>query len=88
MSKIQITQVKGLTIEYKGKNDVPGLERNTRYDAILIEGFTDKCSELHVYLQNSERDRIIYDSFLFFAEDWDIIGTINFTAPYIAPRQG
>jgi hypothetical protein len=81
MARIRIRKIGVHTIEYKGKN-TPALSRGLWYTAILIEGLSEEQSELHIYFLNGNSDKMIYDSFTAFAEDWDIIKEYEFEIPF------
>jgi len=75
--KIQIAQISVKDMEYIGERH-PCLNKGYRYTAVLIEGFTDEGTVLFVEFMNTGCSKIIYDSFVGFAEDWKIIGEYKF----------
>lgn len=85
MAKIQIAKVSVLNLEYKGKN-TPTLERGYHYIAVVIEGFAEDRSEVIIEFQNGTAGKLIYDSFVSFAIDWDIINEFRFKECFLPPK--
>lgn len=75
--KIQITNVTVNDLEYIGKKH-PFLNIGYHYTAVLIEGYRDEGSIIWIDFMNTGCNKIIYDSFVGFAEDWKIIGEYPF----------
>ena len=71
-------------IQYKGKR-TPVLEKGYRYIAVLLEVLTDEQSEMHIHFLNGKSEKIIYDSFVSFAEDWNILKEYEFEKAYLPP---
>ena len=84
MSKIQIAKVSVLNMEYRGERSPP-LEIGYHYIAVVIEGFVEDRSQVILEFQNVNRTKMIYDSFVSFAKDWDILSEFKFTKCYLPP---
>lgn len=77
MAKIQIASINVLNLEYKGKR-TSTLEKGYHYIAVVIEGFAEDRSEVRLEFQNGSQPTMIYDSFVSFAQDWEIISEFKF----------
>ncbi len=75
--KIQITSVSVKNMEYVGTTH-PCINKGYKYTAVLIEGYRDEGSVVWIDFMNTGCNRMIYDSFVAFAEDWKIIGDYPF----------
>jgi len=83
--KIQITSVSVKEIEYTGATH-PCINKGYRYTAVLIEGYSEQGSVVWVDFMNTGCNKIIYDSFVAFAEDWNIIGDYKFQKAYLPAK--
>lgn len=80
-----IVKVSVLKLEYKGKNTA-ALTKGWHYIAVVIEGFVEDRSEVRLEFQNGESVKITYDSFVFFAQDWNIIGEFEFEECFLPAK--
>ena len=87
--KIQITSVSVKNIEYTGARH-PCLNIGYRYIAVLVEGYSEQRenrlgSIVWVEFMNTGCNKMIYDSFVAFAEDWNIVGDYKFEECFLPP---
>ncbi len=87
MAKMQIVKIGVHNIEYKGRN-MPALRKGVNYVAVIVEGFVGDRTEVVLEFKNGTQDRMIYDSFVSFAQDWNILSEFKFKDCYIPDRAG
>jgi hypothetical protein len=80
MSKIQITDISVIDLEYLGPA-TPTLSNNAVYTAVIIEGVTEDESEVIMEFQNTNQPTMTYNSFVDFAKDWRVLGDHKFVSP-------
>lgn len=84
---MRINNAKIHKIEYVGEH-TGGLEHGYIYTVILVEANLQNGTEIHLFFQNGDTTKIIYDSFISFAKDWRMVKEIEFEGAYLPVKKG
>jgi hypothetical protein len=82
---MNIRNISVLNLEYRGIKQRL-LEKGYHYISVVIEYVNDDESLVMLRFQNINREQIIYNSFVEFAKDWNILSDFDFPKPYLLQK--